>query len=127
MPTGVILSIKPEFADAIFNGRKKFEYRRKLFKTFTPKRVFVYASAPISRVIGHFEIAEILTDSPSRLWAQTYADSGIDKDYFFKYFRGCKEANALQVADTTLYRKPLSLQKHFGFVRPPQSFCYVTA
>ena len=51
----VILSIKPEFANKIFNGTKKFEFRRTLFKKKEVKKIVVYASAPISKVIGEFE------------------------------------------------------------------------
>src|SRR6185437_8128417 len=87
--TGAILSIKPNFADAIFAGRKTFEYRRILFRSAVPKRVFVYSSAPISRVVGQFEVAEILSDSPSRLWTRTKSGSGICRNYFFEYFAGC--------------------------------------
>ena len=66
-PIGVILSIKPIFVEAIFSGRKISEYRRKLFKSRVPQRVFVYASAPISLVVGYFDVAEILSDTPTRL------------------------------------------------------------
>ena len=55
----VILSIKPEFANKIFNGTKKFEFRRTLFKNKEIKMIIVYASAPISKVIGEFEIDRI--------------------------------------------------------------------
>ena len=57
----VILSIKPEFANKIFNGTKKFEFRRTLFKNKEIKMIIVYASAPISKVIGEFEIIEFST------------------------------------------------------------------
>lgn len=52
----VLLSIKPEFANKIFEGSKKFEFRRSIFKNKQVKSIVVYASAPISKVIGEFEI-----------------------------------------------------------------------
>ena len=51
----VLLSIKPEFADKIFNGTKKYEYRRSIFKKKEVKTVVVYASSPIQKIIGEFE------------------------------------------------------------------------
>jgi predicted transcriptional regulator len=123
--TSAILSIKPNFADAIFGGRKTFEYRRKLFRSSVPRRVFVYASAPISQVVGQFEIAEILSDSPSRLWARTKSGSGICRKYFFEYFSGCDQANAIRIERPIVYGHPIDLKTHFGLSRPPQSFCYV--
>lgn len=43
----VLLSIKPEFAEKIFSGEKKFEFRRSIFKDKTVKTVLVYASASL--------------------------------------------------------------------------------
>ena len=56
----VILSIKPQFAEKIFEGSKKFEFRRSIFKNPNVKIIIVYGSAPISKIIGEFEIEEIL-------------------------------------------------------------------
>jgi predicted transcriptional regulator len=125
MPTSAILSIKPDFAEAIFRGEKQFEFRRKVFKTETPTKVFVYASAPISKVIGHFEVAGIISKRPANLWRDTKHAAGISRAYFFEYFTGCDEGHALKVQKPVRYRRPLSLHKAFGIERPPQSFCYV--
>jgi predicted transcriptional regulator len=126
MPTSAILSIRPNFADAIFRGEKKFEFRRKLFKTKSPTKIFVYASAPISMVIGHFEVADVISKRPSNLWRDTGHAAGIKRSHFFKYFSGCNEAHALKVRKPVRYLKPLNLFDTFGIERPPQSFCYVT-
>ena len=125
MPTSAILSIKPNFADAIFRGEKQFEFRRKVFKTQVPAKIFVYASAPVSKVVGHFEIAAIISKQPSNLWRHTRHAAGITRSYFFRYFTGCREAHALQVRKPVRYSKPLDLSDAFGIGRPPQSFCYV--
>ena len=52
----VLLSIKPEFVEKIFAGTKKYEFRKSLFKKSGVKYVVIYASAPIKRVVGEFEI-----------------------------------------------------------------------
>ncbi len=56
----VLLSIKPKYAELIFDGSKKFEFRRTIFKNIQVKTVVVYASSPVQRVIGEFQIEEIL-------------------------------------------------------------------
>lgn len=66
----VILSIKPQFAEKIFDGSKKYEFRRTLFKNKKVKIVIVYASAPISKIIGEFEIDEILKSDRSYFFHQ---------------------------------------------------------
>lgn len=63
----VVLSIKPEFAFKIFDGTKKFEFRKSIFKNVKIKSVIVYASSPIQQVIGEFEIDEVLNYDLSTL------------------------------------------------------------
>jgi predicted transcriptional regulator len=55
----VLLSVKPEFANKIFSGVKKYEYRRAIFKN-NVNRVIVYASSPVQKLIGEFEIESII-------------------------------------------------------------------
>ena len=49
----VILSIKPEFVEKIFSGEKQYEYRKILFKQKVDT-VYIYASRPISKIVGEF-------------------------------------------------------------------------
>ena len=48
----VVLSIKPEFANKIFEGTKKYEFRRAIFKNPNIKKVVVYSSSPVKKIIG---------------------------------------------------------------------------
>lgn len=100
MEINVLLSIKPEFALAIFTGKKKYEFRRTIFKNSNVNKVYVYASRPIGRVIGEFEIDAIITSDPESLWKKTQAASGISKEYFDKYFESRDVAHALKVSAT---------------------------
>jgi len=75
----VLLSIKPEFAEKIFNGTKKYEFRRTVFKNQDIKTVVVYASSPVQKVIGEFEIEEIISDQLQALWKQTKKYAGINE------------------------------------------------
>ena len=120
----VILSIKPEFAEKIFNGSKKYEFRRSIFKDPSVKKIIVYASAPISKIIGEFEIDEILRSELNTLWSKTKEYSGISKDYYLKYFEGKKEGYALKIKKTQKYQDHLSIEDNFGLL-PPQSFAYL--
>ena len=43
----VLLSIKPEFADKIFNGTKKYEFRKSIFKNKDVDTVVVYPKSVI--------------------------------------------------------------------------------
>lgn len=122
----VLLSIKPEFAEKIFSGEKKFEFRRSIFKKQDVKKVVVYASAPVSKVIGEFEIGSVLTADLLDLWEKTKKYSGITEEYFYEYFQGRDSGYAIQVKNTNKYSTPQRIESRFG-VKPPQSFLYVAS
>jgi predicted transcriptional regulator len=125
MQMSLLLSIKPIFAEAIFSGEKQYEFRREIFKNTQVKKVYVYASSPISMIIGEFEIEQILSTDPTSLWEATKKSSGISKDYFDKYFSGRNIAHALKVNSPRSYEEPVTLKEMFNIDRPPQSFMYV--
>lgn len=124
MQTTVLLSIKPEFALKIFDGSKKYEYRRVIFKRREVTRVVVYASDPIKQVIGEFEIEDILHEEPQSLWAKTSCHAGISRKRFLTYFTDKPKGYAIKVKETQLYDKPLPLSR-FTISSPPQSYMYL--
>lgn len=120
----VLLSIKPEFAEKIFNGTKKYEFRRSVFKNTEVTTIVVYASSPVQRVIGEFEIDKIINDNIQNLWDNTKKYSGISKNYFFEYFNNKEKGYAIKIKKTKRYKKSLSLKDNFN-ANPPQSFMYL--
>lgn len=85
----VILSIKPQFCKLMFKGVKRYEYRKRIFKRNDIDKVYVYASAPICKVIGYFTIGGIINDTVSNVWDMTHKYGGIDRGYYDSYFGGC--------------------------------------
>jgi predicted transcriptional regulator len=125
MRTNVLLSIKPCFAEAILAGTKRYEFRRMLFRRSVEK-VLMYASSPVCRIVGEFDVGEILEMRLDKLWKHTALHSGIDRTYFDAYFRGLENGRAIAVKAVRRYRRPLQLTTRLRNARPPQSFCYVT-
>jgi predicted transcriptional regulator len=119
----VVLSIKPEFANKIFDGTKKFEFRKAIFKNDKIKTVIVYASSPVQQVIGEFEIEKIINQDIDSLWELTQDFSGITEDYFYQYFANRADGFAIQIKRTKKYRRPKCLKADYNLV-PPQSFAY---
>ena len=120
----VLLSIKPEFVEKIFAGTKKYEFRKSLFKRSGVKCVVIYASAPIKRVVGEFEIDDVLSDDVNTMWEKTKKHSGISKAFYNSYFQNRKTANAIRIGHLIKYEeaKPLS---DYHIEHAPQSFCYI--
>ena len=82
-----LLSIKPEFVEEIIEGRKKFEYRKKVFKRSDISSIVVYATKPYGKVVGEFEIETILEENIDKLWSDTKHLSGISEEFFYEYFK----------------------------------------
>lgn len=120
----VLMSIKPEYAFKIFEKKKKFEFRKAIFKDPHVRTIVVYASSPIQMVIGEFQIEEILSSTPEKLWRKTKAKSGITEDFFFEYFADRDIAHAIKIKDIKKYPKPLCIRKHYN-ATPPQSYIYL--
>jgi predicted transcriptional regulator len=119
----VILSIKPEFANKIFDGSKQFEFRKAIFKNPQVKKIIVYASFPVQRVIGEFEIEEILKFEKNKLWEMTRSASGISEDFFFRYFADKEQGYAIKIKNTKRYTQSRCLRSDYNLF-PPQSFAY---
>jgi predicted transcriptional regulator len=120
----VLLSIKPKYADKIFDGTKKYEFRKVIFKNSNIRTVVVYSSSPVQQVIGEFEIENILSLAPKDVWTKTKEFSGISKEFFFEYFADREVAHAIKIKSVKKYKKPLSIKDDFN-VLPPQSYLYL--
>jgi predicted transcriptional regulator len=120
----ILLSIKPSFALKIFDGTKRFEYRRSIFKRTDIKNVVVYASSPLKKILGEFEIDDILSGEPANLWCETHNYSGISEKKFFEYFSDTNRGYAIKIKNYQLYDKPQTIEDSLG-VSPPQSFMYL--
>jgi predicted transcriptional regulator len=118
----VLLSIKPKYVKKIFSGRKKFEYRRVIWNKKVDSAL-VYASAPVSKVIGEFDIKKVLIMFLPDLWRHTTPLGCISRKEFYDYFQGKEYGNAIQIVNAFKHEpKPLS---DYGINRPPQNFMYI--
>lgn len=121
----VLLSIRPEYAERIFNGSKSFEFRRRPYADSSVKTVVVYATKPVGMIVGEFDVETILQETPSALWELTETRSGITRDFFDSYFEGRDVAYALKISDARLYDIPIEPRDVLGNFTPPQSYMYV--
>ena len=122
-PTHALLSIRPQYAEAIFQGQKRFEFRRTKFKRVVDV-VVVYTTSPVCMVVGEFDVRDMISDDVSRLWKRTHRTAGIDPERFFAYFSGRSIGHAIAIGDVRRYAEPRDLGESYG-VRAPQSFIYL--
>ena len=117
------MSIRPPYADAIFRGEKRFEFRRTIFRK-PVDIVVVYITSPVCLVVGEFDVRDIISDTVDDLWERTSRYAGIDRDHFFGYFAGCDVGYGIAIGGVRRYEVPLNLFQNYG-VRAPQSFVYI--
>ncbi len=121
----VLLSIKPEYVEKIFNGSKKFEFRKVLYQNKEVRTIIVYATMPVGKIVGEFDVARVVTGTPSEVWAETADHAGITHSFFAEYFDGRECAYALAIGDVREYEEPIVPDLAYENFSPPQSFMYV--
>ena len=119
-----LMSIHPAYAEAIFDGAKTVEFRKRRLAADI-KTVIVYATAPVSRVLGTFDIDEIVVDSPAEIWTRYGSHGVIEQSAFFDYYEGKEIAVAIVVEGATSFDEPLPLKEVDPGSTAPQSFTYL--
>lgn len=121
----VVLSIHPQYAEAILLGAKTWEYRRRPWIEPSISRVLLYATAPVHRVIGEFQPGRILrAELRETLWLLTAIGGGVTWKVFAEYFTGGSSASAVEVLRPRRYHPAKHLRSICDWPRPPQSWRY---
>ena len=76
------MAIHQRYADAIMDGEKRVEFRKRRLADDI-EVVWVYATAPISKVVGHFSIDEVVQGTPQDIWDRFGAVGVIERTAFF--------------------------------------------
>ena len=129
MPTPVVLlSIKPQYADLIEQGRKLVEFRRRFPRQIQSARAIFYVTAPVQQIQLHGEIDHVQRAAPADLWRDFSRLAGVARDHFDAYFAGREEGVALILRRVRRITKPLALGstrlRSIAF-KPPQSLCVI--
>lgn len=117
----VLLSIDPEWADAILTGEKRYEYRRTPPREDTPFRVLLYATKPTQAIVGAAWIDRVIEGPVEGLAENTTGLTPHEPDDIVEYFEGKETGSALSIQGYIRYDEPVEL----GEVEPPQNFQYI--
>jgi type I restriction enzyme S subunit len=122
----VLLSVKPKYAEEIISGRKKYEFRKSIFKRENIEKMYIYSSSPVKKIIAIVDIDGILSDSPKELWEQCHEDAGISEHEFFSYFKNSDTGYAIKISNVKEFPTPIDPYFADKDFRPPQSFYYLS-
>jgi predicted transcriptional regulator len=125
----IMISIRPKFAEKIFNGTKCVELRRIKPNIGEGDIVVVYVTSPIKEVWGTFEVKSVITKPKSQLWEFVQDSAGITKIEFDNYFQGLSNGYGIIMKSVSANKNYLSLddiRKNWEGFTPPQSYRYLS-
>jgi predicted transcriptional regulator len=118
-----LISIKPQYADAILDGRKTVELRRGRVRFGRGTMLWIYSTLPRGQIEGVAIVGSVVTASPDTIWSRFRAQSGISRQEFDAYARGRDLISAIVIEDVVPARTKLSLRLLRSKIRsfhPPQ-------
>lgn len=125
----LLLSIRPEFAEKVFNGTKRVELRRTRPRISTGDLVYVYVSSPMKALVGMFEVKTVISGFIPELWHQVQHTCGITYDQFSKYYAGARQGFGITISDSWFLPRPLGLnylREQWTNFWPPQGYRYLS-
>lgn len=107
-----VMSIRSSSAQQIFEGTKKFEFRKTPLRLFDlNEKIYVYSSQEDRALIGYMRVSKILKGDTTQILKLTGYDVRPDGneivDYYGENYQNCC---ALKLYDVTKFEKPLLLK-----------------
>ncbi|HBF1820628.1 TPA: hypothetical protein KNT04_002607 [Clostridioides difficile] len=124
MSLNLIISIKPKYVEAILNKKKRFEYRKTIFKEDVNK-IYVYSTSPHKKIVGYFKYTKYLKDNPEYIWNKTKEFSGISKDEYDEYFNNRDIAYAIEINEFIKFDVDINPKEYIDNFIAPQSYKYI--
>ena len=124
----VLMSIKPQYADLIFEGTKTIELRRRCPKVAIGDLILVYVSGPRMALVGAFEVGGIIEGPPALVCGDWLAKACVTREVFMTYFTGCDQAYGIEIKRSWQFETATelkTLRRRKGGFCPPQSYRYI--
>ena len=122
----LILSVKPQWADAIISGTKSVEIRRSFSRKWEGRRVALYATRPRRELVGDAQIAQVIVGSPEEIWRSYSGQVGCKWSEFKDYVQQRTQIFALLLVDVRPFAKPVRASEVADLLgknpRPPQNY-----
>ena len=118
-----ILSIKPKYAELIYSGTKRWEFRKA--PPPVPSWVYLYESAPVSKITGKVFLGFKVQGESGIVWNLVKKQRlvgggpGISQKVFNEYVGKASSVAACATFFANKFPEPIPLQ---AGVRPPQNW-----
>lgn len=123
-----LLSVRPRFAAALLDGSKTVEVRRRRARIADGAICLVYASSPVSALVGAVRIRTTDTDRPDSLWSRWGNRTALKRAEYDTYLAGSTRPCAIVVSAAVAFPQAISLselrRRRHAFVTP-QSYRFL--
>jgi predicted transcriptional regulator len=116
-PRRVAMSVRPELAEAIYNGIKCFEFRRCHVRIPVGSTVLLYEVRPVARLTGQFTVAEVIVGRAGDLIV--LEPNSMAQEFAAAYLEGAVRASALRI------ESPVRWAASVRMANPPQSYRFL--
>lgn len=124
----ILLSVRPEYADKIFEQRKTVELRRVRPKYLQKgDLVLIYVSSPIQALAGAFKVERVVEEPLEKFWSMVKKKAGVTRQEFDIYYEGVSTGVGIFFKEVWQLPEPISLhtlKQQAPLFQPPQSFRY---
>lgn len=122
----ILMSIKTKYANQIFNGTKKYEYRRRTIgEKNLGKKIYIYSSEIEKAIVGYIIVNKIIEGTSNYVLEETKNENNQD---IIKYFKDCSKCYALKILKAVKFVTPITIadirKKQDKFVIP-QYYRYI--
>lgn len=127
---GLLLSIRPRFAQGIFDGAKTVELRRRAPDIVSGALIAIYEASPTMALRGFARISGVASMCPTHLWPEVSTKAMLTKAEFSSYFYGTSKAFALHITQCFALLSPVPLARLRELepaFQPPQSYRFVSS
>jgi len=124
----LLLSLREDFARAIYAGAKRCELRKNRARVTTGERVLIYETRPRAVISGEFIVEDARRAPIETLW-RWIEDSGVPREGFARYFGTRKHGFAIKIRSAHRMHPEIRLQEAVRMdpnFRPPQSYAYLS-
>lgn len=124
----LFLSIHPEHVQAIVEGRKTVELRKRKPNIDPGYMVVIYATTPKCEVVAVATVVALQVEEPNAIWRNCGKLAAVSEQEFRDYYEGAEKAVGIHLSNIAVLKKPISLrelrQRWDGF-QPPQQYRYL--
>lgn len=124
----VLLSVRPRFAQALLDGSKTVEVRRRRARIGDGALCLLYESSPTCALVGALRVEATDNATPEELWSRYGDVMGLDRNEYDAYLDGAAHPCAIVVGAVITFDHPVRLpelrRRQDRFVTP-QSYRYL--